>query len=269
MTNQQDNQIYKNIFYLLLGISLVCGLFWVYVNPQKFMTDTGKTLVGKELFDAENAVRGNTLSVGSTILILGTLWANFSKLDIERTKIKQEKEKEWRTQVESFYGEWSGIFLSQTKIGIELAKMKSVGNTDEINRLQKIFEDYNLQRRKMQFKILMLEKRENVINIFKEINQYALPHEPIIKIEERIEEILKKNPEQDPKLRTFWDELADKDNGTTVGLFHGIIEKRLTKFCEWISNPDDPFEMPNFEDYIEYVKEKKPAIAAFISTSNN
>lgn len=268
MTNQTDNQISKNIIYVLLSILLGClflGAVWAYMRPQKFMTDTGKKLIGKELVEAENAVRGNAISVGGAIFIVGTLLVSFINIDIERTKIRQEKEKEWRTQVESFYGEWAGIFLSQTRIGIELARAKCnnrINNcTNEVNRLQKAFDDLDLQRRKLQFRILTLEKRENVMSGFKEISQYAFPHEPIVKLDYRSDKLLKSSPEQNDKLRIFWDDLADNDYGTTVDLFHRFTEKRLTAFCEWISNTNDSFQMPNFDDYIKYVTEKKPALA--------
>ena len=257
MTNQQDDQIFKKIVYILSSILLLLSV-WAYMCPQNFMTKEGKRLIGKELVDAENAVRKNAVSVGGAIFVVATLLVSLSRLNIERTKIKQEKEKEWRIQVERFYGEWAEIFLSQTRIGIELAKAKC-GRTDEINRLQKVFDDWDFQRRKIQFKILTLEKREHVMSAFKEINKYALPHEPIVRLDYRIEEILKSPPEQNKKLRTFWDKLADKDDGVTVDLFHQFTEKRLTAFCEWISHPDDPFQMPKFDD-IKYVQEREPSL---------
>ncbi|MDJ0796967.1 MAG: hypothetical protein QNJ51_09045 [Calothrix sp. MO_167.B12] len=61
------------LFLLLLGILGVSWSFWVYLNPQTFMTNAGKKLTGKDFVDTENSVRANALSVGSAFFVLGTL----------------------------------------------------------------------------------------------------------------------------------------------------------------------------------------------------
>lgn len=266
------------IFVVISIISVT--LCYLYLNPKILMTNTAKRLPDEKFVEAENAIRGNILTVSGTIFILVTLGINIFQIWISREaerqtlylaldQFKLEKQKEWRTQAENFYGEWAGIFLSQTRIGIELARAKAFHNTNEIDRLQKIFEDYNFQRKKKQFGILMLETRENVINNFKEINKYALPHDPIAKLSDQIMEVIKKDPEQNKIIRIFWDDLADKDYGTTVSFFYECTEKRLNKFCEWVSNPDEPFEMPNFNDYIDYIKTTSPNLAKHIERINN
>ena len=49
-----------------------------------------------------------------------------------------------------------------------------------------------------------------------------------------------------------------------IGYFYGITQERLTKFCDWISNPDDEFELPNFNNYLDVIKEEVPPIKNLI-----
>lgn len=249
--SQKDNQIFNNIFfYSFLIILLVSGLYLSYMNPETFMTNAAKELEGKEYVTAQNVVRGNVLSVGGAIFVFGTLW-------IKLTQLKLEKQREWKPQVEAFYGEWAGIFLSLTRAGELLAKAKHYHNEEEA-RLQQLFDNYDLQRRQITFKILMLEQRPNVIEKFKEINKYSHPHYPIVK---------QIKNEQEKFRKSFWDMAYNDEH--IIGYFYGVTQQRLMWFCDWISNPEEKLEMPNFDDYLKYVKMKIPALAKQIETILN
>ena len=283
MKPNKSNLIVRYIFPLVLGILLAIGVCVFYINPQRLMTDTAKALTGKELVDAENAVRGNVLYVAGAIFVLGTLWINvvqtgiaeatlkatmkqldqeskrgqeniniaLQQLKLERDKFINEQKKEWKNKVEQAYLEWAEAFLSGTSDLIHIVRYRKHGEIDKKEEAKKDHSYHHFIRQKVTFKILMLEQREKVREIFNEINQYPYPHYPIL---QSIED--KKEKEKAEKI--FWD-IANRDD-QIIGYFYGTIKERLTKFCDWITAPDEEFEMPDFEDYKKYVEERIPAL---------
>ena len=271
MKANESNLIVRYIVPIVFGILLATGVCVFYINPQRLMTDTAKALTEKELVDAENAVRGNILYVAGAIFVLGTLWINIvqtgiseaalnqgqenikiarKQLDLEKDKFDEQK-KEWKNQVEQAYLEWAEAFLYGTLKLIHVVRYRKNGETDKKEGAKKEHSYHHFIREKVTLKILMLEQREKVRESFNKINQYPYPHYPIIQsIEDKKE---KENAE-----RIFWD-IANEDD-QIIGYFYGKIKERLTKFCDWITDPNEEFEMPDFEDYKKYVEERIPAL---------
>ena len=213
------------------------------MNPHPFLTESGRALRDKELVDAENAVRENVVYLAGAILVIGTLAASFKTLELERKKFASEKEKEWKEKVQEAYSEWAGLFLSATRIGIEIVDSRKAKDEPRKIKAQQIFEDYNLKIEIITFRILMLERRKNVLSAFKAINADKYPHYPI--------------PDEAIKEK-FW-EFAKKDRDI-IGHFHGLIKWRLTTFFDWLSAPDDSeFLLPSKQGYLDFVEQKYKA----------
>lgn len=78
---KSNNNRLPLIITLLLGVIFI-GLTALYLNPQILMTDTAKTLKGKDFVDTENTIRGNVLSTGGAIFIVATLWVSIVQTGI-------------------------------------------------------------------------------------------------------------------------------------------------------------------------------------------
>jgi hypothetical protein len=271
-----NNLAVKKILSIFLFILFAFVFYWIYMRPHLLMTDTARNLKGKELVEAENSVRGNVLSVAGAIFVIGTLWISIvqtgiseetlkvtlkqleqerergqTELEIERQKVAHDKEIEWKNKVEAAYIEWAEAFLYATSKGIYLARCKEKGDDIKTEETQKEFSNYHLIREKSTLRILIFEQREEVINIFKEINKYPYPHYPIT-------QEIKDEAEKERVRKIFWN-VADKDE-KIIQYFHGIIKRRLAYFCDWIGNPSEGFHLPSFEHYLRYVEEKIPAL---------
>lgn len=276
---KSNNNRLPLIITLLLGVIFI-GLTALYLNPQILMTDTAKTLKGKDFVETENTIRGNVLSIGGAIFIVATLWVSivqtgisektlnatlkqleserergWKQLDLERQKVDQEREKEWKNKVEEAYIEWDEAFLSGTKNGIYIVRYRVNGDSKKEEEAKREHSTDHFIREKATLRILMFEQRDRVLEIFKNINKYPYPHYPITK---NIED--KKQREEAKTL--FWN-IANR-NEKIIGYFYGITQERLTNFCDWISNPDDEFELPNFNNYLDVIKEEVPPIKNLI-----
>ena len=257
----------KKIFNYYKVISLVilvmlCGLLTLYMNPQILMTDTAKTLTDEKLVAAENAVRGNVLSVGGAIFVFASLWLSIlqtnialNQAELERQKAQDEKDKEWKNKVEEAYIKWAEAFLTQTKSGVHRIRYREDKRKQEES--QKEHSNQDFLREKFTLRILSCEKRQLVHDTFKEINTYPYPHYPIIK---KIKDKAKRKEVE----KRFW-EIADY-NEKIAGHFYGVTKKRLTAFCDWMSNPDAPLEIPNFNSYLKFVKETIPDLTEVIDS---
>lgn len=276
------------------GVLVILCLF--YLNPQILMTDTAKKLTEKDLVETENTIRGNVLSVGGAVFILGTLLvsivqtgisqknlnATLEQLNLERKTAKEnlnlalnqfkleservshEKEREWKNKVEAAYIEWAEAFLSATKQEIYIVRYRVKEDKQKKDEAKREHSTCHFIREKAVLRILMFEQRKRkpkpVVERFEEINKYPYPHYPIIK------NIDDKNQKKDAET-LFWD--TANRNEKIIGNFYGVTKERLTKFCNWITNPEDEFEMPTFHNYLETVKTEIPALTSVIETILN
>lgn len=262
-SESRKNQLPLIITLLLIVIFIfIGGLIVLYLNPEILMTNTANKLTGKDFVETENAIRGNVLSIGGAIFIVGTLLVNIVQtrisaetLNLTLEKLESEKEKEWRNKVEDAYVEWAEAFLSATRNGIYIARYTFNKDKQKEEEARRKHSTDDLIRQKATRRILMFERRKQVLEKFNEINNYPYPHYPIIKhIEDK-----KQREDADT---CFWHRA--NDNEQIKGYFYGITEQRLTKFFYWISNPDKPLEIPSFNDYLEFVKDKIPELTNVI-----
>ena len=158
----------------------------------------------------------------------------------QREWSRREEQSRWEDKLRDAYADWAAALFYASIANCDIGDANKFGDAEKMRRAKETFDSNHFKAETIMLRILMMEKRPQLLSALKRIDLEKMPDGPF-----------------DPELRgVFWENLHKDAHlyRDVVGAFLGLMRRRLERLSDLVTDPKlEGFSLPDGGDYRSYV----------------